>query len=63
MGEIVEEMLEGTLCKECFMPFEDDESPGYPRACKACAGDGTELACDTPVKSKPRKRGKKGRRA
>ena len=61
-GEIVDHVLEGALCSNCFEYFED-EAPGYPRLCDACADDGEDAAPDgLEVKSKPRKRGKKGRR-
>ena len=61
MGEFADAVLNGEACQECMMLF-DDAAPGYPRTCPACGGDDAGLVCDTPAKSKPRKRGKKGRR-
>ena len=40
MGEIADYMLDGDDCQVCGMHFMDDESPGYPRTCDDCGGDG-----------------------
>ena len=43
MGEIAEDMVDGTCCQWCGMYFEDKNSPnelpthGYPVVCKDCA--------------------------
>ena len=41
MGEIADDMLDGTTCSECGAFFDDvvngEDPPGYPRLCVACA--------------------------
>lgn len=36
MSEIVDDMLDGFLCQQCLVMFDDLESPGYPRVCEDC---------------------------
>ena len=43
MGQIADDMLDGTCCQWCGMYFEDKKNPnelpvhGYPVVCKDCA--------------------------
>lgn len=40
MGEIADMHLDGTLCEQCGVPFDDilksEPAPGYPRLCEDC---------------------------
>ncbi len=40
MGEIAEMHIDGTLCEQCGVVFDDvmrgEEPPGYPRLCGDC---------------------------
>ena len=36
MGDIADMMLDGTLCEACGVPFDDRDSPGYPRYHRKC---------------------------
>jgi len=36
MGDAADLLLDGTLCEGCGMPFDDDDSPGYPRRHEGC---------------------------
>lgn len=45
MGEIADMMLDGTLCERCGVYIDDeDESPGFPRLCDACAQEALEAS-------------------
>lgn len=47
MGEIVEMMLDGTLCEACGV-FLDGETPGYPRYCEDCETEQKEPTSVAP---------------
>lgn len=35
MGEVVEDMLDGWICRDCH-GLVDGDAPGYPRTCQDC---------------------------
>lgn len=54
MGEIVEMIMEGTLCEQCGVVLDDivngADAPGYPRLCWDCASE--ERVCPNCRNSK-----------
>lgn len=40
MGEVADDILDGTVCQHCGVFFDDilagEEPPGYPRSCPEC---------------------------
>lgn len=39
MGDSVEMIMDGVLCKVCGGYIDDGEEPGHPRTCDSCRED------------------------
>jgi len=43
MGDIANDVIDGFLCQLCLSIMSDHKSPGYPRTCRECKKEATNM--------------------